>query len=64
MQVWKYRETRDSADGSLEQIYAGVQTPEGQIQTDILLTGGINGSLRYRQCNIIMHVLDNECPGY
>ncbi|KAF3450096.1 hypothetical protein FNV43_RR06176 [Rhamnella rubrinervis] len=45
--VWKYRDTQKLVDGALEQIYASVQTLEGRTQTDILLAGGINGSLSY-----------------
>jgi WD repeat-containing protein 21A len=47
LQVWKYSETDKIVDGALEQIHIGVQTPEGQTETDVLLTGGVNGSLRY-----------------
>lgn len=47
LQVWKYSETDKIVDGALEQIHVDVQTPEGQIEIDALLTGGVNGSLRY-----------------
>lgn len=47
LQVWKYSETDKIVDGALEQIHIDVQTPEGQTETDVLLTGGANGSLRY-----------------
>jgi WD repeat-containing protein 21A len=47
VQVWKYSETDKIVDGALEQIHVDVQTPEGQTETDVLLTGGVNGSLRY-----------------
>lgn len=60
LQVWKYRDTQKLVDGALEQIYATVQTPEGRTQTDLLLTGGINGSLRYRQGNVILTVQDTK----
>lgn len=48
LQVWKYSGTQNLAYGALEQIHVDVQTPEGQTQTDVLLTGGRNRSLRYR----------------
>lgn len=48
LQVWKYSGTQKIPYGALEQIHMGVQTPEGQTQTDVLLTGGRNNSLRYR----------------
>lgn len=31
----------------MERIRVDVQMPDGQTKSDILLTGGINGSLRY-----------------
>ncbi|KAJ4702743.1 DDB1- and CUL4-associated factor 4-like [Melia azedarach] len=42
--VWKYQGTNKTADVALEQIQINVQTSEGQIATDVLLTGSINGS--------------------
>ncbi|GLT69551.1 hypothetical protein SLA2020_416940 [Shorea laevis] len=45
--VWKYSETDKIVDGALEQIHVDVQTPEGQIEIDALLTGGVNGSLSF-----------------
>ncbi|XP_059437326.1 uncharacterized protein LOC132170380 isoform X1 [Corylus avellana] len=45
--VWKYSETDKIVDGALEQIHIDVQTPEGQTETDVLLTGGANGSLSF-----------------
>lgn len=60
MQVWKYRDTQKLVDGALEQIYACVQTPEGRTQADLLLAGGINGSLRYRQVNVILNMQDSH----
>ncbi|XP_062162975.1 uncharacterized protein LOC133869896 [Alnus glutinosa] len=45
--VWKYSETDKIVDGALEQIHIDVQTPEGQTETDVLLTGGVNGSLSF-----------------
>lgn len=49
MQVWKYSETDKIADGVLEKIHVDVQTPEGLTETDALLMGGANGSLRYNE---------------
>ncbi|XP_041027393.1 DDB1- and CUL4-associated factor 4 [Juglans microcarpa x Juglans regia] len=45
--VWKFSETDKIADGALEQMHVDVQTPEGQTETDVLLTGGLNGSLSF-----------------
>ncbi|XP_048317838.2 uncharacterized protein LOC107411560 isoform X2 [Ziziphus jujuba] len=45
--VWKYSGTQKIPYGALEQIHMGVQTPEGQTQTDVLLTGGRNNSLSF-----------------
>ncbi|EXB83247.1 DDB1- and CUL4-associated factor 4 [Morus notabilis] len=44
--VWKYSGTEKIGDSALERIHVDVQTQEGQTKTDVLLTGGINGSLR------------------
>ena len=38
------------ADCALEQTHIDVITPEGQTRTIALLTGGINGLLRYAAC--------------
>lgn len=51
MQVWKYSGTEKIGDSALERIHIDVQTQEGQTKTDVLLTGGINGSLRYIYCS-------------
>lgn len=47
LQVWKYFGTEKIGDSALERIHVDVQTLEGQTKTDVLLTGGINGSLRF-----------------
>lgn len=46
LQVWKYRRTDKIGISALEQLRVDVQTLEGQSETDVLLTGSINGSLR------------------
>ncbi|KAA8537168.1 hypothetical protein F0562_029605 [Nyssa sinensis] len=43
--IWKYHGTERIADGALEQIYVDIDTPNGLVGTNILLAGGINGSL-------------------
>ncbi|XP_059654087.1 uncharacterized protein LOC132300849 [Cornus florida] len=43
--IWKYHETERIGDGALEQIHVDVDMPNGQIGTDILLAGGVSGSL-------------------
>lgn len=48
-QVWKYQGTNKLGDGALEWIHIDVQTAEGLTDTDILLAGGRDGSLRYKK---------------
>ncbi|GMY35078.1 ddb1- and cul4-associated factor 4 [Fagus crenata] len=43
--VWGYSGTDKIVDAALEQIHIDVQTPEGQTEKDLLLAGGVNGSL-------------------
>ncbi|KAK3023864.1 hypothetical protein RJ639_043995 [Escallonia herrerae] len=45
--IWKYQGTERVADGALEQIRIDLDIPDGPIETDVLLTGGLNGSLCY-----------------
>lgn len=35
---------------ALEHLRVDVQTSEGQTETDVLLTGSTNGSMRYNLC--------------
>lgn len=46
LQVWKYQETKELTDGALERIRMDVQTEGGQTDTDFVLAGGMNGSIR------------------
>lgn len=46
-QIWKYHGTERNSDGALEQTRVDIERPDGAIGTDILLTGGVNGSLWY-----------------
>ncbi|KAK9268072.1 hypothetical protein L1049_010511 [Liquidambar formosana] len=43
--VWKYEKTDMIADGALEQINVDAHTPGGQMGTNVLLTGSMNGTL-------------------
>ncbi|EEF32267.1 hypothetical protein RCOM_0128070 [Ricinus communis] len=43
--VWKYQGTEKMADGALDQMHIHLQTPEGQTEVDVLVTGGTDGSL-------------------
>lgn len=43
--IWKYHGTERIADGALGHAHADIDTPDGSIETEILLTGGLNGSL-------------------
>ncbi|KAM6595379.1 hypothetical protein CsatA_005903 [Cannabis sativa] len=45
--VWKYFGTEKIGDSALERINVDVQLLEGQTKTDVLLAGGINGSLSF-----------------
>ncbi|XVE67579.1 hypothetical protein DITRI_Ditri08aG0171700 [Diplodiscus trichospermus] len=45
--VWRYRGTANISDSALEQTQIDVQTLEGQIETDVLLAGSIDGSLSF-----------------
>ena len=47
LQVWKYGGTDKIVNGALEQIRIDVQILEGQTEMDVLLAGGVHGSLRY-----------------
>ncbi|TKY72650.1 DDB1- and CUL4-associated factor 4 [Spatholobus suberectus] len=47
--VWKYRGTDKMGISALEHLRVDVQTPEGQSETDVLLTGSINGSLSFSE---------------
>uniref|UniRef100_A0A5B7BJG7 Uncharacterized protein n=1 Tax=Davidia involucrata TaxID=16924 RepID=A0A5B7BJG7_DAVIN len=43
--IWKYHGTERIGDGALEQIHVDIDMPNGLTRTDILLAGGVNGSL-------------------
>ncbi|KAL8160241.1 hypothetical protein V2J09_001778 [Rumex salicifolius] len=43
--VWKYQGTERDCDGALALKCFSIQTPIGEVDTDVLLTGGANGSL-------------------
>ncbi|KAI3513776.1 hypothetical protein L1887_11929 [Cichorium endivia] len=45
--IWKYQRTQRIADAALEQIRFNLQTLDGFTETDILLTGGLNGTFCY-----------------
>ncbi|XWS40491.1 hypothetical protein CRYUN_Cryun18bG0144400 [Craigia yunnanensis] len=45
--VWRYPGTVNISDSALEQTQIDVQTLEGQIETDVLLAGSIDGSLSF-----------------
>ncbi|PHT59324.1 hypothetical protein CQW23_01687 [Capsicum baccatum] len=44
-QIWKYDGTQKVVDSALEHLTIDLNMPEGLLETDILLTGGMNGSL-------------------
>ncbi|XP_061965697.1 uncharacterized protein LOC133689714 [Populus nigra] len=43
--VWKYRSTEKIADSAMDQIHIDIHTAEGQTEANVLITGGVNGSL-------------------
>lgn len=50
LKVWKYRSTEKIADSAMDQIHIDIHTAEGQTEANVLITGGVNGSLRYYWC--------------
>ena len=47
MQVWRYSGTEKLGDSALERMHVNVQMPEGETKTNVLLTAGRNGIIRY-----------------
>lgn len=47
LKVWKYQSTEKIADSAMDQIHIDIHTAEGQTEANVLITGGVNGSLRY-----------------
>ncbi|KAK6254250.1 hypothetical protein QUC31_015970 [Theobroma cacao] len=45
--IWRYRGTDNISDSALEQTQIDTQTLEGQMETDVLLAGSIDGSLSF-----------------
>lgn len=50
LQIWKYRGTDGMRITALEHLRVDVQTSAGKTETDVLLTGSTNGSMRYNSC--------------
>lgn len=46
-EVWKYRSTEKIADSAMDQIHIDIHTAEGQTEANVLITGGVNGSLSF-----------------
>lgn len=46
------------SDGALDQMHIDIYTPEGQTEVDVLIAGGINGSLRY---NLRYNLMCSSC---
>ncbi|KAJ7969388.1 DDB1-and CUL4-associated factor 4 [Quillaja saponaria] len=47
--AWKYKGMDRIGVSALEQMHVGVQTLQGQVETDVLLTGSIYGSLSFSE---------------
>ncbi|KAL2340122.1 hypothetical protein Fmac_008062 [Flemingia macrophylla] len=56
--VWKFRGADKIGISAMEHLRFDVQTPHGQTQTDILLTGNINGSLSFSEVGRVGQYLD------
>ncbi|KAK7303833.1 hypothetical protein RJT34_14750 [Clitoria ternatea] len=61
--VWKYKGTNRIGISALEHLHVDVQTPEGQCETDVLLTGSVNGSLSFSDVGRVGHYLDGGVTG-
>ncbi|XP_062082889.1 uncharacterized protein LOC133789153 isoform X2 [Humulus lupulus] len=57
--VWKYFRTEKIGDSALERIHVDVQLSEGQTKTDVLLAGGINGSLSFSDVGNVRQQFDH-----
>ncbi|KAK1581772.1 hypothetical protein Q3G72_008935 [Acer saccharum] len=57
--VWKYR-TENIGDSALEQIRMDVITPEGEYETDFLLTGSVKGYLSVFEVGNVGQEIYNE----
>ncbi|PON42881.1 Guanine nucleotide-binding protein, beta subunit [Parasponia andersonii] len=57
--VWKYFGTEKIGDSALERIHVDMQMQEGQIKTEVLLTGGINGSLSFSKVGKVRPEFDH-----
>ncbi|KAK0602184.1 hypothetical protein LWI29_031146 [Acer saccharum] len=57
--VWKYR-TENIGDSALEQIRMDVITPEGEYETDFLLTGSVKGYLSVFEAGNVGQEIYNE----
>lgn len=53
--IWKYQGTQRIADAALEHIRLNLQTPDGLTETDILLTGGLNGTFCCYEVGSVEH---------
>ncbi|XP_021982609.1 uncharacterized protein LOC110878576 isoform X1 [Helianthus annuus] len=40
--IWKYEGTQRVADAALEHVYVNIQTLDGVVESELLLTGGVN----------------------
>lgn len=49
------------SDGALDQMHIDIYTPEGQTEVDVLIAGGINGSLRY---NLRYNLMCSSCNAW
>ncbi|KAK9067444.1 hypothetical protein SSX86_014773 [Deinandra increscens subsp. villosa] len=42
--IWKYQGTERIADAALEHVYVNIQTRDGLVESELLLTGGLNNT--------------------
>ncbi|KOM27885.1 hypothetical protein LR48_Vigan468s004700, partial [Vigna angularis] len=57
--VWRYRGTDKMGVCALKHLRVDVQTLQGQIETDVLLTGSINGSLSFSEVGGVGQYFDD-----
>ncbi|XP_076950670.1 uncharacterized protein LOC143623712 isoform X2 [Bidens hawaiensis] len=43
--IWKYKGTERTADAALEHVHVSIQTPDGLVDSALLLTGGLNNKI-------------------
>ncbi|XP_027089512.1 uncharacterized protein [Coffea arabica] len=58
--IWKYGQTQKKVDNVVQQMNIDIDTPAGTLETDILLAGGLNGTLSLFLVGNVEQVFDYE----